>query len=156
MLAAKTIRTLVDVRARPRSARHPQHAQERLRKALEAAGIEYHWAGRLLGGLRNPRADSRHRALADDGLRGFADYMEGREFQRAFGQLASLAEKQPPLAFMCAERDPAHCHRSLIADYLVASGRNVIHLLDPGTDKAHALNSRARRESKTLVYDLDS
>lgn len=156
LLQARQVRVLVDVRARPGSARYPQYAQATLRLALEAAGITYHWAGRQLGGFRSPRPDSRHTALTDDGLRGFADYMEGKDFQRGVRQLASLAEKQGPLAFMCAERDPAHCHRSLIADALVQRGCEVIHLLAPGEERAHTLNSRARVESNVIVYDLSS
>jgi uncharacterized protein (DUF488 family) len=156
LLAERGVRTLVDVRARPGSTRHPQYAQEKLRRLLEAAGVQYHWAGRQLGGFRAPRSDSRHTALADDGLRGFADHMEGDDFQRAVRQLANLAAQQGPLAFMCAERDPAHCHRSLIADALVLRKCAVVHLLGAGADRPHALNSRARIESNHLVYDLAS
>jgi uncharacterized protein (DUF488 family) len=156
LLATRSIRTLVDVRARPASARHPQFAQQALRRSLEAAGIEYHWAGRHLGGFRPVRADSRHAALADAGLRGFADHMESVEFQGAVRQLLHLAERSGPLAFMCAERDPEHCHRALISDALVHRGREVIHLLDAGAECRHLLNSRVRVESNRLVYDLAS
>jgi uncharacterized protein (DUF488 family) len=31
---------------------------------------------------------------------------------------------------MCAESNPAECHRSFIADWLVAHGERVVHLLD--------------------------
>jgi uncharacterized protein (DUF488 family) len=156
ILSAREVRTLVDVRARPVSVRHAQFMQEALRRSLEAEGIAYHWAGRQLGGFRPARAASRHKALTDASLRGFADYMEGAEFQRGARQLMSLAGKQGPLAFMCSERDPAHCHRSLIADFLARSGVEVIHLLEPGVERPHVLNSRARIESNMLVYDLAS
>lgn len=152
MLAEQGIRTLVDIRANPHSRRHPQFNDDALRAALEPAGVIYHWAGRQLGGRRAPRADSRHAALKDDGLRGFADYMDTPEFARGVAQLRNLAARGPT-AMLCAERDPAQCHRSLIADWLTLQGMRVEHLIAPGESREHLLSSLARRESVELVYD---
>jgi uncharacterized protein (DUF488 family) len=152
VLAEQGIRTLVDIRADPHSRRHPQFNDEALRAALEAAGIIYHWAGRQLGGRREPRADSRHVGLKDDGLRGFADYMETPEFARGVAQLRNLAARAPT-AMLCAEREPAQCHRSLVADWLTLQGVGVVHLIEPGGSREHLLSSQARRESAELVYD---
>jgi uncharacterized protein (DUF488 family) len=144
--------TLVDVRAQPRSQRHPQFNDTSLRAACEAAGIAYHWAGRQLGGHRGGRADSRHVALKDAGLRSYADYIDTPEFQKGAAALLKLASRAPA-AILCAERDPAQCHRSLIADYLTLQGVRVVHLLDPGKSCEHLLSPHARRESADLVYD---
>lgn len=152
LLAVAGIRTLVDVRAQPQSARHPHFGQDSLRDALGGAGIEYHWAGRQLGGHRPARADSPHTALKEDGLRGYADYMDGDAFKKAAVQLIGLA-RRAPCAILCAERDPLHCHRSLIADYLTLQGVEVRHLIEPGETRAHQLRPEARRESQQLVYD---
>jgi uncharacterized protein (DUF488 family) len=38
---------------------------------------------------------------------------------------------------MCAESDPAQCHRSFIADWLVGHGNRVMHLLDLGARREH-------------------
>lgn len=152
LLDAAGIRTLVDVRAQPQSARHPHFAQDSLRDALGGVGIDYHWAGRQLGGQRSTRADSPHTALQEDGLRGFADYMDGDAFKKAAVQLIGLA-RRAPCAILCAERDPLHCHRSLIADYLTLQGVEVQHLINPGETRAHQLRSEARRESRQLIYD---
>jgi uncharacterized protein (DUF488 family) len=54
---------------------------------------------------------------------------------------------------MCAERLPWECHRSLIADYLVARGENVVHLISTGADKLHRLNPLVNLRDGTLVYD---
>ena len=54
---------------------------------------------------------------------------------------------------MCAEKLPAQCHRSLIADYLVLKGVNVVHLIEAGDAREHLLNPHARTESGKLVYD---
>ena len=54
---------------------------------------------------------------------------------------------------MCAEKLPAQCHRSLIADYLVLKGVNVVHLIEAEDTREHLLNPHARTESGKLVYD---
>lgn len=151
MLREAGVTTLVDVRARPVSRRHPQFAQAALRAALARQGMSYHWAGRELGGLRPARAGSPHTALPE-GLRGFADYMEEEAFVQAARDLEHLAARAPA-ALLCAERDPAQCHRGLLADYLTLRGAQVVHLLVPGTSRPHVLHPAARRESAALVYD---
>lgn len=146
------VTTLVDVRAQPASARHPQFAMEALRQALEREGMIYHWAGRHLGGLRQTRPASPHIALKSEGFRGFADHMETEAFQRGASQLINLGMKTPA-AFMCAEKLPAQCHRSLIADYLALKGADVVHLIAPGESHGHQLHPGARLESEKLIYD---
>lgn len=143
---------LVDVRRQPQSARHPQFGQENLRMALDSVGIEYHWAGRQLGGHRPARAASPHIALPNEGLRGFADYMDEEAFKKGVVQLLSLTTRAAT-SILCAERDPLHCHRSLIADYLTLQGVEVMHLLGPGEQLPHPLRPEVRRESQRLVYD---
>jgi len=146
------IRVLVDVRATPASRRCPQFRDDAMRTWLEQAGISYHWAGRALGGRRRAREGSRHVAITDAGFRAYADHMERPEFQRAVGQLVRLAATGPTV-ILCAERDPAHCHRAMIADYLVLQGHRVVHLVDAELRREHHLDPRARRESAELVYD---
>lgn len=146
------VRLLVDVRSQPASARHPQFESGALRSELENSGLQYHWAGRSLGGLRTPRSDSPHIALRDDGLRGFADHMAGDNFKKGAAQLINLASRSPTVV-LCAERLPENCHRQLLSDYLLLQGVTVVHLLDAGTRREHQLTAQARRESSRLVYD---
>jgi uncharacterized protein (DUF488 family) len=151
LLRGAGINTLVDVRAQPHSRRHPQFEESSLRSAAEAAGMTYHWAGRQLGGRRPLAPTSRHKAL-EEGLRGYADYMETQAFQRAAAQLIGLAGRGAT-AILCAEREPERCHRSLIADYLILQGIAVVHLMSAGESREHQLRPEARRESAELVYD---
>ena len=88
-------------------------------------------------------------------LRGYADYMETDSFRRAASQLITMAS-EAPTTILCAERLPEHCHRRLIADYLVLQGLRVIHLIDPGEVREHVLSAEARRESAQLVYDRNA
>ena len=152
LLRAAQSQILVDVRAYPVSARFPHFSGDSIRAAMEAVGIDYHWAGRNLGGMRKPRPDSRHLALDPRGLRGYADYMETKEFERAVRQLMALAGRGRTV-LLCAERQPEDCHRSLIADYLTLNGASVVHLIDGLEQRAHQLSPQARRESATLTYD---
>lgn len=151
MLTQAAIATLVDVRAQPHSARHPQFNEESLRESCGQANIVYHWAGRHLGGKRALRFDSPHIALDED-RRGFADHMGTEIFKKAVSQFVGLAARAPT-AMLCAERDPEHCHRALIADYLTLQGMRVVHLIAPGESREHLLSPQARRESAALVYD---
>jgi len=151
LLRSVPARTLVDIRLRPHSSRHPQYSEASLRQSLADTGVIYHWAGRQLGGFREPKPDSLHLGLTG-AFRGFADHMETPEFARAAGQLLKLA-RQSPTVMMCAEKDPDDCHRRLVADYLLLQGATVIHLLDSGKKKEHVLHPCARRESAALIYD---
>jgi uncharacterized protein (DUF488 family) len=151
VLKEAAITTLVDVRAESRSRHNPQFNEDALREACIRVGIAYHWAGRMLGGLRVARADSPHIALAAS-FRGFADHMTTDGFKKGASQLLAMGA-HGPTAFMCAERLPENCHRSLIADYLLLQGARVVHLLNPGEQREHVLNPAARVESAVLIYD---
>lgn len=151
LLDSQAIRTLVDIRAHPQSGRFPHFSEAALRAACEERGLTYHWAGRQLGGQRPAAAGSRHQAL-DEGLRGFADYMDSEPFPRAAAQIRNLADRGAT-AVLCAERDPLFCHRSLLSDYLLLQGVEVLHLIGPGEVREHQLRPEARRESAELIYD---
>lgn len=151
LLASVGVRTLIDVRAYPTSRRYPQFASETLRSALADVDIIYHWVGRNLGGFRENRPDSRHRSLTGS-LRAYADHMETPEFQRVADQLVKLANRACT-AIMCAEKQPAHCHRSLIADYLSLRGARIRHLVDIDEALDHRLSHLARCEGERLIYD---
>lgn len=152
LIESAGICTLVDVRAQPASARFPQYTSESLRKSLEERGVVYHWAGRQLGGMREPRPGSKHVAIESESLRAFADHMETEAFEKGIVGLVRLASRSPT-AMLCAERLPEDCHRGLIADYLTLRGIAVQHLVAPGDIREHQLDARARRESAQLIYD---
>ncbi len=130
LLRGLGVTALVDVRAIPRSGRHPQFNMAALREACQQASVAYHWAGRQLGGMRPPVAGSPNNML-DGGLRGYADYMNTQGFRRGIDQLINLA-KHAQVAIMCAERSFQNCHRALIADCLTARGVSVIHAIAEG------------------------
>ena len=151
LLKGAGIERLVDVRAVPRSRRHPQFGYGPLGARLQAEGLRYAWAGRALGGLRRAGDANRHGGLREPAFRAYAEHMEGAAFRAAVEALAREAD-DACLCMMCAEREPAQCHRALIADWLLAHGHRVVHLLDGGVQRAHALHPAARRVGDVLHY----
>ena len=153
LLTNAGIECLVDVRAYPRSRRHPDFTRMALDPVLKLHGIRYVWEGAALGGMRRPQRDSPHVALADAALRGYADHMATAEFQGALERLLALAAAQTTV-MMCAESNPQHCHRSFIADALVARNVEVLHLMGHHDVRGHTLREGARRgERGQMVYD---
>ncbi|MGA8051282.1 MAG: DUF488 domain-containing protein [Burkholderiales bacterium] len=152
MLLQAKVSRLVDVRAYPRSRRYPQFGYGPLGARLAAAGIAYEWRGDSLGGMRRGSDESSHPGLREPSFRAYAEHMQSEIFRTASARL--LADgRQGRLCIMCAERDPARCHRSLIADWLVVQGAEVIHLLDrEEAPRAHTLHPALRVEQGILRY----
>jgi len=151
MLCDAGVMRLVDVRAVPKSRRWPQYDGAALQRSLAREGIEYVWRGDALGGFRKPAPSSPNVAL-DGAFRGFADHMATPAFAAAIDDLLAAAASAPT-AIMCAEKLPAECHRSLIADYVLARGTGVVHLVAPGEREAGRLHPAARAVPGGLVYD---
>jgi len=150
ILQAYGIRHLADVRIMPRSRHNPQFNQEALAQSLQEVGIAYgHMPG--LGGLRHARRDSINTGWRNASFRGYADYMQTPEFQENLETLITLAS-DVPTAIMCAEAVPWRCHRSLIADALVARGIPVEEILTAAKAQPHALTSFAKVEGRTVTY----
>ncbi len=150
ILEAHGIRRLVDVRTIPGSRRNPQFSRENLSASLESAGIEYfHLPG--LGGLRRPGKDSTNTGWRNASFRGYADYMQTAEFDDNLEQLIRLAA-DASTAIMCAEAVPWRCHRSLIADALVARGVPALEILSATKAQPHAMTPFAKVEGQRVKY----
>jgi uncharacterized protein (DUF488 family) len=150
MLKQHGIERLVDVRTVPRSARNPQYNREWLPSGLKQAGLAYsHMAA--LGGLRRARKDSKNTAFRNESFRGYADYMQTEEFDRALEELIALSGRER-VAIMCAEAVPWRCHRSLIADALTARGVEVEHIINAERTRPHSLTSFAKVEGRRVTY----
>ena len=107
------------MRAYPASRRHPHFSKDSLSASLREAGIAYRWEGKALGGMRPS----------------YVDHMQTEQFQSAASALPAIEGRA---CIMCAESNPADCHRSYIADWLVAHGERVTHLLDLGKRQEHS------------------
>jgi uncharacterized protein (DUF488 family) len=133
------VETLVDVRRFPASRRNPQFAQAPLAEALSAAGVEYRHEVELGGRRSGEPGEERFACIRTPAFRSYAARMATPAWQDALR--AALAEPTP--CFMCAETVWWRCHRSLIAELLVARGVSVVHLLRPGRRQPHRLSDDA-------------
>ena len=144
------IQQLVDVRTIPKSRRNPQFGQDQLPVSLEQLGIRYvHLPG--LGGLRHAHKDSINTGWKNASFRGYADYMQTPAFGENLTKLIELAAVAPAV-IMCAEAVPWRCHRSLIADALMARGIEVEHIRSATRREPHAYTPFVRGEGVSVTY----
>lgn len=117
LLHRHDIALLADVRSVPASRYVPRFSERNLRQWLPQGGVAYRWLGDRLGG--KPRATP-------------------ERFQDGIAALLDLGRGQK-VAMMCAERDPAQCHRThLVTPALLAAGAQVLHILADGGIEDHA------------------
>jgi uncharacterized protein (DUF488 family) len=155
LLREAEVRLVADVRRYPTSRRHPWFSSPALGAALRRAGIAYEHLEPLGGHRQRPDAEVPFAGL-EPRWRGYAAHMNTPEFAAALDRLLTLARAAGPVAALCAERDPARCHRHLLADALAFRGARVVHLLDPGRRDDHGLHPRARALRGRLVYPAES
>jgi uncharacterized protein (DUF488 family) len=150
-LRAAGIVSAVDIRRFPESRQNPQFGQAALSDTLRQAGIEYRPMPEL-GGRRVARPDSPNTSLRNASFRGYADFMQTPEFDRALLELLMLAGDRPTVMF-CAETLWWRCHRRLAADAVVLlHGGAVTHIVG-AMRAAHVITPGARRDGTRLVYD---
>jgi uncharacterized protein (DUF488 family) len=150
LLAAHGVQHLVDVRTIPRSRHNPQFNSEALGPSLAEAGMRYtHQPG--LGGLRHTTAASPNKGWRNSSFRGYADYMQTADFEASLEEVITMA-RQERIALMCAEAVPWRCHRSLVADALLARGICAEELVNPEKRQAHKLTPFARVEGTRVTY----
>jgi uncharacterized protein (DUF488 family) len=152
LLKAYNVTFLVDVRTVPRSRHNPQFNKETLPANLKDARVRYLHMPEI-GGLRHPKRDSINLAWENPSFRGYADYMQTKEFTEALLKLIALA-RENCLAIMCAEALPWRCHRGLISDALVARHIRVLHIINKTNTITHELNEMAHVEGNTITYPL--
>jgi uncharacterized protein (DUF488 family) len=119
LLKQKDVKTLVDVRLRPDHASMGSY----IRAKSPDKGIQ-----KLLGTV-----DIEYISLIELG-NVFLEYADWRAryqglLEKAGDLLSRRLEDVPsPFCLMCAEKSPAECHRSLIAEYLAHKGYEVEHI----------------------------
>jgi hypothetical protein len=153
LLKAHRVSRLVDVRTIPRSRHNPQFNRTQLSAALHSARLHYRYMPGL-GGFRRARPDSLNTGWRNASFRGFADYMQTPDFGKSLDDLIDLA-KSEQTAIMCAEAVPWRCHRSLIADALLARGIEVREIISPTRTKLHTLTPWARVKGMQITYPAE-
>lgn len=150
ILKAYDIEKVIDIRTIPRSRHNPQFNQQDLRAALHNHHIKYHHI-KALGGLRHAHVDSINTAWRNASFRGFADYMQTKEFAEAINSIVQEAH-QTRMVLMCAEAVPWRCHRSLISDALFVRHCTVIDIYSATHSTHHTLTPWAHAEGTIITY----
>lgn len=150
LLRAYHINQIIDVRTIPRSRHNPQFNKETFRTFLRNHHIGYAQMKKL-GGLRHAHKDSINKAWRNASFRGFADYMQTKDFADALHKLIEKSRKKT-IAIMCSEAVYWRCHRSLIADALAAQGYPVKHILSKTKAAKHTLTPWAKIVDHSVYY----
>ncbi|WP_207538478.1 DUF488 domain-containing protein [Sabulicella rubraurantiaca] len=153
LLSAGNVQHLVDVRSIPRSRTNPQYNLDTLPATLAERQIR-HTIIPELGGRR-----SRLREVPPDvngfwenqSFHNYADYAMSEAFLRGLNLLMDLSV-EAPCAIMCSEAVWWRCHRRIIADYLLANGRTVLHLMDNGRIEPAKMTPAAVIHEGVLTY----
>ena len=146
------------MRTVPRSRTNPQFNRDTFPASLASHQIAYeHFAA--LGGLRRKQPGVRPDANAfwkNGSFHNYADYALSDEFRYAVEKLRTLGHATRSTV-MCAESLWWRCHRRIIADYLIAAGEEVFHILGPGHVERARLTPEARVEPDGgLTYPKDA
>ena len=154
LLTEAEVGVVVDVRTVPRSRFNPQFNRDTLSASLSARGVAYeHLAA--LGGLRGTQRDAPPETNAfweNASFHNYADYAMSEEFRSGLRTLRDLG-KAARSSVMCAESLWWRCHRRIIADYLIAAGEDVFHILGEGHIERARLTPAARLGPRgTLTY----
>lgn len=154
LLRQSHVALLIDVRSMTRSRTNPQFNADVMLDALAPWQIGYAPIA-ALGGLRG-----KQRAVepSPNGLwrvksfRNYADYALTPAFAEGFADLRRRGEAQR-CAVMCAEAVWWRCHRRIIADYLLAAGEEVFHIMGPEkVDAAKLTPGAVVRADATVMY----
>jgi len=154
LLAPNGITRVVDVRTVPRSRANPQYNKEALPASLARHGIAYEHIA-ALGGLRGR---DRQGTPADvnafwenQSFHNYADYAMTTSFRAGLERLLEIGEGER-CAYMCAEAVWWQCHRRIITDYLLASGRDVFHIIGSDVPEPARLTPEATPRAGALAY----
>jgi uncharacterized protein (DUF488 family) len=145
LLVASHVDLVVDVRTIPRSRTNPQYNREALPQSLRRSRISYEHVAELGG--RRPRQRDIGAGVngfwQNQSFHNYADYAMGGGFRSGLARLRELGQVRHCVV-MCAETVWWRCHRRIIADYLLAAGEHVFHILGPDKIVPATLTPAAR------------
>ncbi len=127
-LLGARISLLIDVRALAAS-RKPGFSKRQLAAALDERGINYVHLRPL--GTPKPGRDAVRAGHPERMEPIFRAHMRGDEPQVALAEATALARAHKS-CLLCFERDPAHCHRRIVAEMIQEQTGQPIRHLHPG------------------------
>jgi uncharacterized protein (DUF488 family) len=145
LLRRHSVQVIADVRSRPYSKYASQFDHEVLVEALRVAGFQYVYLGAELGG--RPHEDAYYDA---EGHVLYGKVAESSAFQEGLARLEK-GLRQYVVALLCAEEDPAGCHRRLLVGRVLSErGVAVRHIRGDGHLQAEDELRAAEPDSNQL------
>ncbi len=154
LLKEVQIDLVADIRTVPRSRTNPQFNKDTLPGALAAFDISYeHMAslGGLRGKLRDVPSDV-NGFWTNESFHNYADYALSEPFHAGLARLLDEGRDRR-CTVMCSEAVWWRCHRRIVADYLLAAGRTVLHIMGEGRlEPARLTPGAVVQPGGTVVY----
>lgn len=128
LLERHNINCIVDVRSTPYSQYATQYNQEILSCNLKRNGIYYLFMGEEFGARRR---DSR--LYTSEGFLDFDKVSKTTVFKKGIERVASGIDKGYNVAFMCTEKEPIDCHRTILVGHeFFRLGFEILNILSNG------------------------
>lgn len=125
------IDVVIDVRSFPYSERYPDYNKPAIESALKNVGIYYKNYANEFGARQKNRA-----FYSSNGYLDFDVFSKSEQFQNGVEKMINSTKKGYTIVFMCAEKEPIQCHRTiLVAREFDKLGFSVIHLMPNGITK---------------------
>lgn len=118
------VQILIDVRSSPFSTYYESYNKDRLALTLRENGIYYANYARQFGARQEDRSFYKNGRLDYESFSASEQFLEG---------VQSVERSQAAIAFMCAEKHPAECHRAiLVARAFSERGHEITHIKPGG------------------------
>jgi uncharacterized protein (DUF488 family) len=154
LLRSADVGLVVDIRKIPRSRANPQFNVDALPQSLERFKISYELMP-ALGGRRSSVKgvpQDMNGLWRNKSFHSYADYALSNEFRAGLRNLLERGAEQR-CCIMCSEAVWWRCHRRIVADYLIASGETVFHIMAEGRIEPAQLTAGAViRPEGAVVY----
>ena len=103
------INCVIDVRSTPFSKYAPQYNISEIKKLLNSNGIYYLFMGKEFGARQTDTT-----LYDSNGLLNFEKVIKSNQFQFGIKRVKEGLDKGFNITFMCTEKDPIDCHRSIL------------------------------------------
>lgn len=153
LLRVGGVEMVIDIRTVPRSRTNPQYNEGDLAEALG----EYQIGCRRIASLGGLRGRTREVPPEVNGwwenrsFHNYADHALSEDFAEGLEELVRIGRERRT-AFMCSEAVWWRCHRRIVADYLLAAGEEVFHLMDGGKAVPAQLSPGAAVSEEGVTY----
>jgi uncharacterized protein (DUF488 family) len=128
VLKRYSINLIIDVRSFPYSEYHKQYNKENIERILKTNNIRYRNYSEEFGARQTEK-----QFFSSEGYLNFELYTKSAKFGQGVEKINVSLEKGFCVALMCAEKDPATCHRSImISRAFCENGNAVMHILANG------------------------